>query len=179
MSTDYSPVPDLNALKAFQDRFGYESYSECFGLDDWNDPGSGLASGWSKDPAFLAALLPFARATGGGSFYALWRIDDRADLATLPVIVFGDEGGEHVIARTVRELFQLLAFDSEPSVDHEQVYFYRDEDDDHTEHHDAYVAWLDETFGLAPAGEPDDIVAAAQEEFGEHFAVWKSQYLSW
>src|SRR5690349_10361889 len=43
----YSPVPELNLLKGFQDEYGYESYSECFGLGDWNDV-SGLIAGWSK-----------------------------------------------------------------------------------------------------------------------------------
>ncbi|MEU4692262.1 hypothetical protein [Actinoplanes sp. NPDC023714] len=175
MSTAYSPVPELNLLHAFQERHGYESYSECFGLDDWNDT-SGLEAGWSADPGFLAGLIPFARATGGGSFYALWRIDDRPDL---PVIVFGDEGGEHVVARNVRELFRLLTFDSEPMVDHDGVVFYRDPDDEHSEHHDAFVTWLADRFGLAPADDPATLVAAAQAEFGDAFATWKRQYLDW
>jgi hypothetical protein len=178
VSTAYSPVPELNQLHGFQDRYGYESYSECFGLDDWNDT-SGLEAGWSKTPAFLAGLIPFARATGGGSFYALWRISPEIDLSQAPVIVFGDEGGEHVIARNVRELFQLLTFDSEPSVGHDEVYFYRDEDDEHTERHDEFVAWLDEQFGLAPVDDPAEVIATAQDEFGARFSEWKSQYLDW
>ncbi|MDP9795316.1 hypothetical protein J2S43_003828 [Catenuloplanes nepalensis] len=70
-----------------QDEVGCEEYADGFGLDDWDDK-SGLEADWSKDPEFLSALIPFARATGGGSFYALWRIDDRADLAALPVVAF-------------------------------------------------------------------------------------------
>jgi len=31
----------------------------------------GLRS-WSSDDRFLSRLMPFAQATGGGSFYALW-----------------------------------------------------------------------------------------------------------
>ncbi|BAL91274.1 hypothetical protein AMIS_60540 [Actinoplanes missouriensis 431] len=178
MSAAYSPVPELNLLKDFQDRYGYESYSQSFGLDDWNDT-SGLEAGWSKDPGFLAGLLPFARATGGGSFYALWRIDDRADLATLPVIAFGDEGGEHVVARDLRELFRLLTFDSEPSIGHEDLFFYRADDEDHSAHHDTFVTWLAGTFGLTPVDDPDEVVAAARDEFGERFTAWKSRYLDW
>jgi hypothetical protein len=177
MSTDYSPVPELNLLKEFQDRVGYEQYADGFGLDDWNDT-SGLEAGWSKDPDFLSRLLPFARATGGGSFYALWRLDDREELATLPVAVFGDEGGEHIIARDVRELFQLLGFDSEISVSWDSVSFYRDEDDEHSDHHDDYVAWLDQHFGLAPADDPEAVVEAADDEFGRRFESWKSSFLN-
>src|SRR5689334_19351679 len=93
VGTAYSPVPELNLLKGFQDRVGFEDYAEGFGLTDYNDT-SGLRAGWSKDPGFLARLVPFAQANGTGSFYALWRLDDRADLAGLPIVVFGDEGGQ-------------------------------------------------------------------------------------
>ncbi|SFF27753.1 hypothetical protein SAMN05421541_10873 [Actinoplanes philippinensis] len=168
----YSPVPELNLLMAFQDEHGYESYSECFGLDDWNDA-SGLTAGWSKDPAFLARLTPFARATGGGSFYALWDAGD----GTRPVVVFGDEGGEHVVARDVRELFQLLTFDSEPMVDHDGVTFYRSADDEHSDAHDEFVTWLQAHFGLPATDDPERIVGAAQAEYGERFTTWKSAYL--
>ncbi|BBH63368.1 hypothetical protein ACTI_00530 [Actinoplanes sp. OR16] len=178
MSTAYSPVPELNQLHAFQERYGYESYSECFGLDDWNDT-SGLEAGWSKDPGFLSGLIPFARATGGGSFYALWKRDTSLDLSDAPVIVFGDEGGEHVIARNVRELFQLLAFDSEPMVGHDEVVFYRGDEDEHADYHDEFVAWLDEQFGLQPADDPAEVIATAQDEVGGAFATWKRQYLDW
>ncbi|MEV6301366.1 hypothetical protein AB0M02_18295 [Actinoplanes sp. NPDC051861] len=177
MSTDFSPVPELNQLKEFQDRTGYEQYADGFGLDAWNDT-SGLEAGWSKDPEFLSRLLPFARATGGGSFYALWRVDDRDDLSTLPVAAFGDEGGEYVVARDVRELFQLLAFDSEISVSWDSVYFYRDEEDEHSAYHDEFVAWLDEQFGLAPADDPDAVLEAARDEFGERFETFKNAFLN-
>jgi hypothetical protein len=168
----YSPVSELNLLKVFQDEYGYESYSDCFGLDDWNDV-SGLTAGWSKDPGFLSRLRPFARATGGGSFYAFWEAGDGAQ----PVVVFGDEGGEHVVARDVRELFQLLTFDSEPMVDYDGVTFYRSSDDEHSEAHDEFVNWLDTHFGLAATDDPDRIVGAAQAEYGKRFATWKSAYL--
>ncbi|MDI6104413.1 hypothetical protein QLQ12_38075 [Actinoplanes sp. NEAU-A12] len=170
-------IPELNLLQRFQDRVGYGAYSECFGLDDWNDT-SGLEAGWSKDPDFVSRLIPFATATGSGSFYALWRIDDRADLATLPVVVFGDEGGEHVVARDLRELLRLLTFDSEPCVDHEQVFFYRLEDQEDSDARDEYRAWLDEHFGLAAVEDPDVILEAAQAEYGERFTTWKSRFLT-
>ncbi|MEX3105965.1 MULTISPECIES: hypothetical protein [unclassified Streptomyces] len=136
MNTTYSPVPELNLLKDFQDEVGYENFADGFGLTEYGDV-SGLVAGWSDDPEFTGGLIPFAQATGGGSFYALWRLDDRTDLATLPVVVFGDEGGQHVVARDLRELFRLLGFDTEISVDWDSAYFYRAEDDPHSAYHDA------------------------------------------
>lgn len=176
MTSAYSPVAELNALHEFQAEAGYENYADGFGLDDWNDT-SGLEAGWSKDPEFLAALVPFARATGGGSFYALWRIDDRADAATLPVVVFGDEGGQHVVARDLRELLQILTFDAEPSIDWDRVYFYRGEDDEHRDAHQDYVAWLAEHFQLSPVTDADAVVAAAQAEFGARFTAFTARFL--
>ncbi|WP_197686048.1 hypothetical protein [Actinoplanes derwentensis] len=169
-------IPELRLLQEFQDRAGYGGYSECFGLDDFNDT-SGLSSGWSEDPEFLSRLIPFATATGGGSFYAFWRADDREDLATLPVVVFGDEGGEHVVAGDLRGLLRLLTFDTEPCVDHGQVFFYRLEDEEHSDSHEEFVAWLGTHFGLAAVDDPEEIIDAAQAEWGERFATWKAEYL--
>lgn len=174
---EYSPVPELNQLKAFQDEVGYEAYAEGFGLDEFGDR-SGLEAGWSKDAEFLARLTPFARATGGGSFYALWHVDSRADLATLPVVVFGDEGGQHVVARNLRELFRLLAFDTEITVDWEEAYYYRSDDQDHSDAHAEFVTWLASRFGLTPAEDPDEVMAVAQTEFGDSFTVWSNAYLN-
>ncbi|PWG13405.1 hypothetical protein DF268_12145 [Streptomyces sp. V2] len=176
MNTTYSPVPELNLLKDFQDEVGYESFADGFGLTEYGDV-SGLVAGWSDDPEFIGGLIPFAQATGGGSFYALWRLDDRTDLATLPVVVFGDEGGQHVVARDLRELFRLLGFDTEISVDWDSAYFYRGEEDPHSAYHDAYAAWLERHFGLAVAEDPDAVLAAAREELGQRFADWAEPYL--
>lgn len=176
MQKAYSPVHELNLLMEFQNRMGFENYSDGFGLTAYNDS-SGLKAGWSKDPGFLARLVPFAQANGSGSFYALWRLDDRADLASLPIVVFGDEGGQHVVARNLRELLQLLGFDSEVSVDWDEAYFYREEGQQHRRGHAAYVAWLDQQFGLPAADDPDSLVGAAQAELGERFASWAAGFL--
>jgi hypothetical protein len=177
MSDTYSPVPELNQLWDFDDQEDRaEYYAEGFELTGYAD-NSGLEAGWSKDPGFLRQLIPFAQANGTGSFYAFWRVDGRTDLATLPVVVFGDEGGEHVIARSLRELFQLLAYDTEITVDGDSAYFYRDTDHRPSAHHQAFADWLDEHFGLAVVDDPDAVIAAAQAEFGERFAQWKARYL--
>ncbi|MCO8277125.1 hypothetical protein M1L60_41780 [Actinoplanes sp. TRM 88003] len=39
----YSPVPELNLLKAFQDEAGYGQHSDGVGLDDYDDK-SGLSA---------------------------------------------------------------------------------------------------------------------------------------
>ncbi|MEO7976020.1 hypothetical protein [Flavobacterium sp.] len=61
--------------------------------------------------------------------YVLWDGGKNKSLSELPVLIFGDEGGYHVTAKNVTELIQLLTFDSEISVDHEEVYFHKDEED--------------------------------------------------
>ena len=178
MDVPYSPIPELNLLRAFQERTGFEEYAEGFGLSEYGDQAC-LKAGWSEDPAFLARLVPFAQANCSGSVYALWRVDDQPDNAGLPVVVFGDEGGQHVVARNVRELLQLLGYGPEISVDHDQAYFYLDDDwyEPRAYHHD-YVAWLAEQFGLAPAADPDQVIARAQEELGRQFASWASGFLA-
>lgn len=174
--SEYSPVPELNKLKALQDEHGYEALAEGFGLHEFGE-NSGLRAGWNAAPEYLARLVPFAQATGGGSFYAFWKVDDRPDLATLPVIAFGDEGGQHPVATDLREFLRLLAYDTEVSVDWDEAYYYRPEDDEHSPGHEAYVAWLAAEFGLTPPDDPDPIVAAAKEKHGESFAAWHDKYL--
>jgi hypothetical protein len=178
MSTAYSPIPELNQLKEFEDALGEFYYAEGFFLMDYNPPDE--FSTWSEDPTFTAGLIAFAKGNDTGSVYALWRVDDRADLATLPVVVFGDEGGELVVARSLLELFQLLAFDTEVTVSYKgEVYYYRDPDEPEVRHspgHEAYVAWLSRTFGLAPVDDTDAVIAAAQGQYAEAFKAWKAQY---
>jgi hypothetical protein len=99
----YSPVPELNLLWELQDWAGFEAYAQGFGLARFGDQ-SGLRAGWTEDDDALARLIPFAQATGTGSEYAFWRVDDRTDIGSLPVVVFGDEGGELVMARNVGDL---------------------------------------------------------------------------
>lgn len=128
----------------------------------------------TPDPSVRRALdqlIPFAHATGSGSFYALWRCDDRTDLATLPVIFFGDEGGLDVVAQGLRDLFQLLALDDEWLLPWDPTR-------EHSAGHPAYLAWLESTFGLTMPDSPDPIVNAARHEYGRRFLDWALQSLS-
>ena len=104
-----------------------------------------------------------------------------ADLATLPVVVFGDEGGQHVVAPDLRELFRLLGHDSEILVGHDSTGFWRDADEPHSPRHDEYVTWLHRCFGLTPAADEqtaDGIVEAARAAYGEAFARWHRPFLA-
>lgn len=165
----YSPIPELNRLNEFQERYG--PFADGFSLTEYNDVHD--VEFWSSDPEFLSRLIPFATANYTGSVYALWRVDNRADLADLPVIAFGDEGGEFVIARNVRELFQLLAYDAEISVFADsEAYFVRSDGHEPSRYHRRYLRWLHRTFGLEPVTDPDRVVAAANAEYGERFETW-------
>jgi hypothetical protein len=170
----YSPVPELNDLKELQDRFGWERLSDGFGLSDWGERG-GLDT-WSADEAFVSRFLTFAQANGTGSIYAFWRVDDRTDLASLPVVVFGDEGGQHVVASDLRDLLRLLAYDTEVMVDWADAYYYREPDQRTSRNHDQYVAWLADRFGLTPPDDPDPIVEAARARYGEAFRAFCARF---
>jgi hypothetical protein len=160
--------PELQKLLAF-DGESSDFYAECFELTV--DDKGGLRS-WSKNPEFLDHLFPFAQATGSGSFYALWADDSAKSTSEMPVIVFGDEGGVHVVAKNLRELLQLLTFDVEPMVDLEGVTFYRDEDHEFSERAEAYQAWLEAELGLESIDDADALVADAQAEYEGAFQEW-------
>ncbi|WP_409490889.1 hypothetical protein [Amycolatopsis sp. cmx-11-12] len=165
----YSPIPALNELKDLYDSAS-DFLADGFELYDYDDKERHFPKELD-DPQFLSRLIPFAQANGSGSMYALWRSSDETDLALLPVVAFGDEGGEHVIARDFQDFLRLLGYDAEIMVDHDSAYYFREEDDDHSGSHDEFVEWLQQR-GLAPAEDPDAVVAAAQEVHGERFRAW-------
>jgi hypothetical protein len=173
MPATYSTIPELNLLNDFLERCPSLAAIALYG--EYGDT-SGLKAGGINDPEALSRLIPFAEANASGSEYALWRLDDRSDLATLPVVVFGDEGGKYVVARNLRELFQLVAYDAEIMV-HEDAYFVRDDDYEQSLCHEEYVAWLDQQFGLRPADDPNAVIKAAQKELGDRFASWIAPFL--
>ncbi|WP_166029045.1 hypothetical protein [Streptomyces chilikensis] len=183
MTRAYSPIPELNLLKEFEERIGPVYYSDGFELMEY---GGGASAGtWSEDPEFLGRLIPFAQANGSGSEYAVWRCDDRADLATLPVVLLGDEGELYVIAADLRELFRLLAVDSEPLVD---IGFLaaavsepeggEGEGRQHSQGHREFLVWLEETFGLRPPS-PEDLRALwdGRKELDARFRAWAGRFV--
>lgn len=173
MSEAYSPVPELNLLKDFDDRIGPVWYSEGFELREYGAD-AGLCT-WSEHPEFLSRFIPFAQANGSGSDYALWRCDDRTDLATVPVVLVGDEGDLYVIARNLMELFQLLAIDSEPLADF--GFLAAGDVAQHSEGHHEFVTWLHQTFGLEPPEDPQALWTLRTES-DDRFRAWVSQFVA-
>ncbi|MFF7650318.1 hypothetical protein ACFZCY_10720 [Streptomyces sp. NPDC007983] len=119
MSDAYSPIPELNALKEFEDSLGGQFFAPGFEMFAYNDDLDWFCG--DAPDAYLDRLIPFAYATGSGSYYALWRCDGRAGLATLPVLGFGDEGGLWVEACDLRGLFRLLAAEADDPEDRARV----------------------------------------------------------
>ncbi|GGY67258.1 hypothetical protein GCM10010342_63810 [Streptomyces anulatus] len=174
----YAPIPALNLLKEFED-----------GVEDYFAPGFELIAFGEDDggyPQLSDRIRPFAQATGSGSTYAIWLLDDRADLATLPVLLLGDEGGVHVVARDLPELLRVLASGRSPMCDWDGVDYYdeREEEDgdagdgdagdgyDPCPENPAFRAWLRDRFGLEAAEDPNAVVRAAGAELGDAFAAW-------
>jgi hypothetical protein len=172
---DGRPVPDaLVKLLTFQNETGFASYCEGFGLV-YDDKG-GLENGWSMDPAFLKQLMPFAQANAGGSFYALWQYEDGLPLDVLPVVLFGDEGGEFIVAENIYAFLRLLTLDTEPMTYREASY-YKDEDDEGTGYSGEYRNWLKKHFNLDAIDKEDTILAPAIEKYQGRFDDWLGQYL--
>lgn len=156
----YSPIPELNLLKEFQDSLGGQFFAPGFELIAY-DHDLDWFCGDAPD-AYLERLIPFAYATSSGSFYALWRCDDRADLADLPVVFFGDEGDLWIEARNLRELFRLLAAEADDPEDRERVAPARER----------YLAWLERNFGTGDA-EGEELAG-----YTRRFADWVAEFAS-
>lgn len=166
---------ELEKLIYFQTNIStFENYSQGFGV--LIDDKSGLKS-WSEDNLFLDQLFPFAQANCSGSFYAIWNDGTNKQINEMPVVVFGDEGGVHIVAENILQLIHLLTFDTEISVDFEEAYFYKDEDDyEESEDLNEFLKWLKEDYGLTQIKEPSDIISSAQEKYKKAFDKWFGQY---
>ncbi|AKH85370.1 hypothetical protein AA958_27580 [Streptomyces sp. CNQ-509] len=184
MTDAYSPISELNLLKEFSDGPGDSYFSDGFEFYEYGRPDAGLVEWLSLERreeearSHLDRLTPFAQATASGSFYALWHCDDRADLATLPVVRFGDEGHLDIIDG-LRNMFRLLAIDDEwfSPWDEERE---ADPDEEHSPGHEAYVVWLEETFGLTPPtdAEADEILGSGGKKYGTRFVDWLEEFAS-
>ncbi|WP_126653850.1 hypothetical protein [Chryseobacterium aureum] len=174
----WSEIPvELEKLVDFQNAVSsFENYSQGFGV--LIDNKSGLKS-WSDDDRFLNSMLPFAQANGSGSFYAIWNNGTDQPLNKMPVVVFGDEGGVHIVAENMVQLLHLLTFDTEISVDSDEAYFYKDEDgDEESEDLNEYLTWIKENYGLIQIENPDLLIKKAQAQYKESFDQWFGQYFT-
>ncbi|MFI6740823.1 hypothetical protein ACIBI9_48555 [Nonomuraea sp. NPDC050451] len=165
MTDVYSPVPELNLLKEFEDGCD-EAYAAWAWMDDFGE------MEFLDDPRLKQGLLRFAQANLSGSIYALWKCDDGTDLASLPVVLLGDEGGIHVVARNLREFFQVLgSLKGDLACDLDEVF---ETDDAELPGQAQYLAWLGRHFGLAAPEDPWDIIQGAQEDLAQELAEWIS-----
>lgn len=163
---------EFTLLNTFQDQ--HPDYAEGFRLI--YDDKSGIAS-WSSDPAFLDRLMPFAQANCSGSIYALWDEPDAGrPLNKMPVVVFGDEGGCHVVAENMAQLMRLLTCDTEISVDEEEAYFYKYDEEEMSEHAATFKHWLAVHFQLPAIPDPAALVQQAQQKHKEAFDRWMAGY---
>jgi hypothetical protein len=162
---DYKLPIDLVKLYEFQQEYGSETYSECFGLTITNDK-TGIKT-WSEEEEFYNSFIEFSGANGSGSSYAYWLIDK--DLNNCPIVVFGDEGGIHVVAENIRRLIHLLTLDTEISVDFDYAYFYKDEEYyEDNENKEEFHQWVKEEFNLNAIEtneEADEILEQAKRKY--------------
>lgn len=171
---------ELKELIRFQEEeSGFEYYSQGFGVgfDDKN----GLKYGWCDNPEFLAKLYPFAQANGTGSTYAFWDDGSGREMSDMPVVVFGDEGGECVVANHFGELLQLLTFDTEIYVDWDDCSFCKDEDDyEESPDKEAFCEWFEKHYSHLPLvdseEQADEIIKKAQRKHQQKFNDWLSSF---
>lgn len=167
---------ELEKLIYFQNNIsGFENYSQGFGV--LIDNKTGLKS-WSENPAFLKKLMPFAQANGCGSFYAIWDDGTAKPISQMPIILFGDEGGIHVVAEHILQLMHLLTYDTEISANTDEAYFENKGPDDYEESEDLgkYLEWLKDDYGLDQIVNPASIIKTAQDKYKTVFDNWMAQY---
>jgi len=163
---------ELELLIDFQNKASFENYSRGFGLYENN------LDHWSAALEFKKRLKVFAQANGSGSQYAFWEEEEGKKLNEMPVVVFGDEGGVHVVAKSMLELMRLLTFDTEISVYDDKASFYKDKKYYvATNNSSKYCSWLKEHFDLDSIQKPNDIITAAQNEYKSKFDAWIKQYI--
>jgi hypothetical protein len=149
----------------------------CSGFELEVDDKGGIRT-WSDNPEFLNCLYPIGQANASGSTYAIWR--QAGALGDAPIVVFGDEGGVHIVAANLAVLLRILTLDAEPMVDHESVIYYKDADAAEASEGAAdYVEWLAKHFKLNPvtgAKEVEQIVKDAKKLHAKSFEAWFGQY---
>ena len=128
---------------------------------------------------FLEKLFPFAQANGSGSFYCIWNDGTSKPMNNMPIVVFGDEGGVHIVAENILQLLHLLTFDTEITVDFDEIFFYKDEDDyEESEDLDEFLKWLKDDYNLDKIEDTSTIISSAQDKYKENFEKWFKQYYS-
>lgn len=133
---------------------------------------------YSEDEIFLASIIEFANADYTGSTYGFWLKDGNKNLSESPIFAFGSEGGFHIVAGNIKELLQILTFDSEPMIDWDEISFYKSEDYEPSPFAEEYKKWLAENFDLQSVENPDFLVEKAQSKYQAEFQKWMNLYYS-
>jgi hypothetical protein len=166
---------DLKMLFDFEKEYGSEYYSQGFSINYIDK--TGLKT-WCEKQEFLNSFIEFATANGSGSSYAYWLVEK--DIENCPIVVFGDEGGVHVVANSTKDLIHLLTFDTEITVGFDGVYFYRDEDEyEKSEYKKEFVKWAKENFALKAIKkdeETEEIVARAKDKYQDKLNAFLTSF---
>lgn len=163
---------ELISLYTFQEQ--HANYAQYFLLRGYD---SSILKTWNRNDAFINAVIPFARATSFGAFYALWDEGLGKETKDMPVLVLDKENGIDIIAENVRQLLRLLTYDIEPVLDDECVKLSNDRHSYALSNHtDAYIAWLSDNFKITPVEEPyEEIIDPAREKFSDAFGDWEQE----
>jgi hypothetical protein len=149
-------------------------YSQGFSLQVIENQG---ISTYSENEVFLNSLFEFAQADSTGSTYTIWAKKPETNLNHAPIVVFGSEGGFHVVAKDMLELLQILTFDTEPLIDWEKVLYYKENSEFVPSLASAkYIQWVRYKYQIQPVNEVDSIVRQAQYLYQEEFVQWMQQY---
>jgi hypothetical protein len=107
----------------------------------------------------------------------LWLCNGDTDLSNTPVILFGSEGGYHVVAKNITQLLQLLTYDAEPMASWERVYYYKDEQDHQpSEEIDRFPKWVFDKYQLPALSNTDILIEQAQTKYQDEFNEWIKKY---
>lgn len=160
---NFKPYETPKALKMLMDITFDEKYTLPEGFEWLEDEKNySLKAGFSDNPEFLSKLFTFAQANHSGSIYALWKANENMSVEDFPVIMFGDEGGQMVVAENSNSFLEMLSIYAEPHIswDYSNAdnpygdpyieYYDAEMDADYQETFQNYLNWLKLNFGIHP-----------------------------
>ena len=176
---DYKIPTKIELILDFQNKF--PAYAQWFFLR--KEKSSDFLSSWCDIEAlqteFCSQIYPFAVANSTGSTYAFWDNGIETELNKMPILIFGDEGGLHPVAKNILALLEQLTFDREIIVYEEEVYFSDDNDDeDYTEslYADEFMAFVKKQFAIEPTEDLNKLIENAQNSLKKSFDEWYAKY---
>ncbi len=180
----YKVPNEIKSLLEFQTSETIPSYySNAIYLID-EDPG--IIESISEEEEFVNSFVPFAEANSTGSIYAFW-VQDKAvkSLDNCPIVVFGDEGGVFIVAKNIKELLQISAYDVEAVVFMEEFYFPDKEElieegeFDAAEFNKEFLDWLRTDAKLKPIltiEAIDEVIANAQDQSADELEQFIAKF---